>query len=76
MHSFVIVEQQVVAHACGYDAGALSPGLLGYDFGGDTVVFLVQMRHRLVEQDEVERLAQGADYGQALLLPYRPAPGR
>lgn len=36
----------------------------------------VEMAHRLVEQDEIEGLAQTADECDALLLPERELPGR
>ena len=59
---------QVVAHRRGNDACALTGRLLGDEVGNDAVVLVVEVAHRLVEQDEVAGLAQGADNGHTLLL--------
>ena len=45
--------------------------LLCYDCGGYAVVLAVEVADRLVEEDEVERLADSAYDSHALLLPYR-----
>ena len=48
--------------------------LLRQDAGHDTRVSVVEMAHRLVEQDEVERLAERPHEGHPLLLPERHPP--
>ena len=49
--------------------------MAGYHLRHGVVVTCVEMAHRLVEQEEVKRLRQCPDDGNALLLPYRKAAG-
>ena len=65
---FVHVHFQVVADRGGDDAGALSSRFLSDEIGNDAVVLVVKVAHRLVKEDEIAGLAQGADDGDTLLL--------
>ena len=57
-----------------YDARPLRPGLLQQQSGEYFAVRGVEMAHGLVQQDEIERLAQTAYESDALLLPEREFP--
>ena len=59
-----------------YDTRPLCPGLLQQQSGEYPAVRGVEMAHGLVQQDEIERLAQTAHERDALLLPEREFPGR
>lgn len=63
----------MVAYGCGNNPRPPTARLFGYDTRCPAVVLLVEMAYRLVEQYEIEGLAEGSYDSHTLLLPYRHA---
>lgn len=68
LQNLLVVQGQRLADRGNNDAGIALPGFAGQYVDHDVCIGFVQMADRLVEQQEVERLAQAAYEGYALLL--------
>lgn len=72
----MVRQRQAVAHRRNEHPGPLPPGLLDDKAGERLAVGRIEVAHRLVEQQEVERLAEAPHEGDPLLLSEREAGDR
>ena len=70
----VVGEIEMLADAGANEGGTLCTSLFEQDVGHNLTVGLVEMADGLVSQEEIKRLAEGADKCDALLLPERHLP--
>ena len=65
----------MLADGSRYYSGSLLFGFGNNEFSHDTAIVIVQMTDRLIQKQEIERLAERADKGDTLLLPERKFTG-
>lgn len=68
MKDMFVWQVHVFAYTRDDDTGTLGLGLLHHDVAHDARIVVVQMTDGFVGKDKVERLAEGAYHGHALLL--------